>query len=258
MKKFTIPFLIIIITLLCNQCAKENKMTVTTNSETAKTLYDEATTAYGEVYLSQFRKLMLEALKEDPDFFMANYQLTTYYHYFKNEDKFKEYGEAAVNCKAKLSKGELLLKDVVSKLLEDSNADLTDIGKKLIKMYPNDVDAYSLLSWYQFMKEDDEGSLETLKSILEITDKPAPIYNFLGYVYMRLENNEEAEIAFDKYIELAPNISNPYDSKGDYFMEIEDYANAYDMYIKANEIDSLRSFKKAMKAKAIADSLENM
>lgn len=258
MKKFTIPFLIIIITLLCNQCAKENKMTVTTNSERAITLYDEATTAYGEVYLSQFRKLMLEALKEDPDFFMANYQLTTYYHYFKNEDKFKEYGEAAVNCKAKLSKGELLLKDVVSKLLEDSNADLTDIGKKLIKMYPNDVDAYSLLSWYQFMKEDDEGSLETLKSILEITDKPAPIYNFLGYVYMRLENNEEAEIAFDKYIELAPNIPNPYDSKGDYFMEIEDYANAYDMYIKANEIDSLWSFKKAMKAKAIADSLENM
>lgn len=258
MKKFTIPFLIIIIVLLCNQCAKENKMTVTTNSETAKTLYDEAMTAYEEVYLSQFRKLMLEALKEDSDFFMANYRLALRYLWLENEEKFKEYGEAAVNCKAKLSEGELLLKDVVSKLLEDSNADLTDVGKQLIKMYPNDADAYTVLSRYQFMKEDAEGSLETLKSILEITDKPAPIYNILGYVYMRLENNEEAEIAFDKYIELAPNIPNPYDSKGDYFMEIEDYANAYDMYIKANEIDSLWSFKKAMKAKAIADSLENM
>lgn len=258
MKKFTIPFLIIIIVLLCNQCAKENKMTVTTNSETAKTLYDEALTAYEEVYLSQFRKLMLEALKEDSDFFMANYQLTQYYNFFKNEDKFKEYGEAAVNCKAKLSEGELLLKDAISKLLEDSNADLTDLGKQLIKMYPNDVDAYYLLSIYQYMKEDAEGQLRTLKSMLEITDKPAPVYNMLGYTYMILENNEEAEIAFNKYIELAPNLPNPYDSKGDYFMEIEDYANAYDMYIKANEIDSLWSFKKAMKAKTIADSLENM
>lgn len=258
MKKLTIPILIIIIGLLCNQCAKENKMTVTTNSESAKELYDEAGTAWEDYYFSQFEKLTLEALKEDPDFFMANYQLTWYYHYFKNEDKFKEYGEAAVNCKAKLSKGELLLKDAVSKLLEDSNADLTDTGKQLIKMYPNDVDAYSLLSWYQFMTEDVEGHLGTLKSMLEITDKPAPVYNLLGYTYMTLENNEEAQIAFDKYIELAPNLPNSYDSKGDYFMNIKDYTNAYEMFMKAHEIDSLWSFKKAMKAKAMADSLENM
>ena len=258
MKKFTIPFLIIAIILLCNQCAKENKMIVTTNSETALTLYDEAGTAWDDYNFSQFEKLALEALKEDSDFFMANYQLTMYYHYFKNEDKFKEYGEAAVNCKAKLSKGELLFKDVVSKLLEDSNADLTDIGKQLIKMYPNDAYAYELLSWYQYMNKDAEGSLGTLKSVLEITDKPAPVYNLLGYTYMSLENNEEAEIAFNKYIEFEPNHPNPYDSKGDYFMKIEDYPNAYEMYMKAHEIDSLWSFKKAMKAKAIADSLENM
>ncbi len=258
MKKLTIPFLIIIIVLLCNQCAKENKMIVTTNSETAITLYEEAMSAYGDYHLSKFRKLMLEALIEDSDFFMANYRLTMYYHFFKNEDKFKEYGEAAVNCKAKLSKGELLHKDAVSKLLMDNNADLTDLGKQLIKLYPNDVDAYDLLSHYQYRTRDDEGNLGTLKSMLEITDKPAPIYNILGYVYMRLENNEEAEIAFDKYIEFEPNLPNPYDSKGDFFMKIEDYTNAYDMYMKANEIDSLWSFKKAMKAKAIADSLENM
>jgi len=258
MKKLTILFLIIIIGLLSNQCAKENKMIVTTNSESAKTLYNEAMTAWEDVYFSQFQKLMLEAIKEDPDFFMANYALTMYYHYFKNEDKFKEYGEAAVNCKAKLSKGELLLKDVVLKLLEDSNADLTDIGNQLIKMYPNDVDAYSVLNWYQYMNDDAEGELGTLKSMLEITDKPAPVYNMLGYTYIRLENNEEAEIAFDKYIKLAPNHPNPYDSKGDYFMNIKDYANAYEMYMKAHEIDSLWSFKKAMNAKAMVDSLENM
>jgi len=258
MKKFAIPFLIIIIVLLCNQCAKENKMIVTTNSESAKELYDEAGTAWEDYNFSQFEKLALETLKEDSDFFMANYQLTMYYLYFKNEDKFKEYGEAAVNCKAKLSKGEVLLKDAVSKLLEDSNADLTDLGKQLIKMYPNDADAYTVLSWYQYMAEDAEGYLETLKSILEITDKPASVYNMLGYTYMRLENNEEAEIAFDKYIELAPNLPNPYDSKGDYFMNIKDYTNAYEMYMKAHEIDSLFSFKKAMNAKAMVDSLGNM
>ena len=74
---------------------------------------------------------------------------------------------------------------------------------------------------------------------------------------MNFEKYEEAANAFDKYIELSPNHPNPYDSKGDYFMKIKDYRNAYESFMKAHEIDSLWSFKKAMNAKAIADSLEN-
>ena len=39
-------------------------------------------------------------------------------------------------------------------------------------------------------------------------------------------------------------------------MNIEDYGNAYESYMKAHEIDTLWSYNKAMKAKALYDSLQ--
>ena len=68
MKNFTFSFLIIILgVLVCNQCAKEKKMPITTTSETAKTLYYEAMTAYEDGYFAKGQKLAIDALKEDPE-----------------------------------------------------------------------------------------------------------------------------------------------------------------------------------------------
>ncbi len=259
MKKLTFPFLIIILgVLVFSQCGtKEKKMPITTTSETARTLYNESWTATENFKRAEARKLLLDAIKEDLDFFMANYRLA-FIDRTNENNKFKEYGEIAISCKAKLSDGELLLKDAISKLLDNPNADVTDIGKKLIKMYPSDKIAYYQLYSFQGITKDLEGQITTLKSTLEITDNPAIIYNVLGYAYMGLEKYEEAAIAFDKYIELAPNHPNPYDSKGEYFMKIKDYKNAYESFMKAYEIDSLNNWRleRAMNAKAIADSLE--
>ena len=56
-----------------------------------------------------------------------------------NEEKFNQYGKAAVNCKAKLSKAEGLIKSTIEEFIEKKDADVTDIGKKLVEMYPKDV-----------------------------------------------------------------------------------------------------------------------
>jgi len=60
----------------------------------------------------------------------------------------------------------------------------------------------------------------------------------------------DAEKSFDTYIEKAPALANPYDSKGDYFMATKQYQEAYDSYMKAYQIDSgfEISKKKAEKA----------
>jgi len=258
MKNLTICILICALTVMaCNQSTEKKSMGITTNSETSKSLYDDALLAYEDVYLNKYVDLMNKSLAEDPDFFMANFQLAMYYLYFGNENEFTEYANKAINCKAKLSKGELLLKDALSKLLENKTADVTDIGKKLIEEFPNDVYAYYPLITFQGLIQDYEGEINTLKSALEIAERPAPIYNTLGYTYMVLKQFDQAEIAFNKYIELAPNIPNPYDSKGDYYMQIKDYNKAYENYMKAYEIDTTWSYNKAMNAKEIADSLAN-
>ena len=259
MKNFTIYFLIIILGgLEYSFSPKDKKIPITTSSETARTLYNEAWDAFDNFRINQVKEKMLEAVKKDSDFFMANYTLALF-SFTTDNNKFKQFGERATNCNAKLSKGELHLKDAMSKLLVNPNSDLTDIGRELVKIYPKDVFAYYQLSFFQGIIKNVDGQIATIKSAIENVDNSAPLYNQLGYIYMRNERYEEAAIAFDKYIELEPNHPNPYDSKGEYFTNVKDYRSAYENYMKAYKLDSASKWrlKRAMDAKAIADSLDN-
>jgi len=256
MKKL-IVFLLLFIPgwMVIAQATEEGRIPITTASEKAKSLYLQSLAAFKDVFFKKYGDLTSQALKEDPDFFMANFHSALFYHYLNNDIKFKENATKAINCKAKLSKGELLLKDAAKKLVEDKNADVTEFGKKLIDAYPKDENSYYYQIFFQGIINDYKGCVPNLKKAIEIAEKPAPYYNYLGYTYMNLEQFSDAEIAFDKYIELAPEIPNPYDSKGDYYMKVKDYNKAYDNYMKAYKIDTTWSYKKAINAKAIADSL---
>lgn len=239
-----------------SQTAKKDKMPVTTASKSALAYYTEAMKCFDDVALPKALNLLTKSLKEDPDFFMANYQTAMYYSWVANAEKFKEYSGAAINCKAKLSPGEELMKSAIIKLRGNPTADVTDIGKKLIEMYPRDVNSYGQLLYYQTFIRDSTGALETLKKMLKITDNPAPVYNQLGYAYMALNQYDEAENAFNRYIELAPKNPNVYDSKGDYYMNMKEYNKAYDSYMKANSMDSTWSYDKAQKAKQLSKEMK--
>jgi tetratricopeptide (TPR) repeat protein len=252
-KLSTFLLLVAFIAVSCSQNAKDGRMPITTKSESALTQYKEARIAFEDVKISAGLDRLTGALKDDPDFFMANFYLSLYY--LGNKEKLNEYATAAINCKAKLSKAEELLKTSLSKLIENPKADVTEIGKKIVKMYPNDVWAYWFLYTFQNIIQDFKGCAETLKKAIEITDNPAPVYNILGYTYIQLGQQNEAAAAFDKYIELEPNNPNVYDSKGDYFMNIKEYRKAYDSYMKAHSVDSLWSYEKALQAKHLSDSL---
>jgi tetratricopeptide (TPR) repeat protein len=86
-----------------------------------------------------------------------------------------------------------------------------------------------------------------------LAEDPVNILNTLGYTYMAMEQFEEAAKALDKYIELKPDDPNPYDSKGDYYMTVEEYGKAYESFMKAVKIDSTwtGSLQKANRARAM-------
>ncbi|MCK4345121.1 MAG: tetratricopeptide repeat protein [Bacteroidales bacterium] len=253
-----VVFLLLLFLSFCKTEVKEEKIPVTTKSETAKELYMKAYKAGEQVELAKARNLYEKALIEDPDFFMAYYQMATYDLYFGNEESFKEYAGKAVECEYDLSKGEELLKNALEKFLEDTKADATEIGEELVSIYPKDKDAYFYLYFFQYIIGNYEGGVLTLKKVIEIAENQAPIYNTLGYAYIQLEQFEDAKSAFDKYIELEPNLPNPYDSKGDYFMKVEEYGKAYESFMKAYDLDTtwMASYNKAMKAKEMLDSLQ--
>lgn len=259
-KRFTPGMIILILSLIvfsCSQKADQDKIPVTTSSEVALNLYNDAMGFMEDVYIDKANDALDQALKEDPGFFMVNYAKATNSLYFNDMKAFKTYSDKAINTEGKLSKGELLLKDALVELNEDLDADVTPILTELVELYPKDKVGYYQLAMFQGLAGKYEAAEETYQKLLEVTDKPAPVYNMMGYNYMALDEMKKAREAFDKYIELAPDLPNPYDSKGDYFMAIKDYKNAYESYMKAMEINSTFTISrdKALKAKQMNDSL---
>jgi Tfp pilus assembly protein PilF len=239
-----------------SQPVKDGKMPVTTGSAEALSYYNKGMKSFDDVALNKASDLFMKSLKADPDFFMANFQMAIYYGGQGDPDSFLEYIDNAIRCKAQLSQAEELLRGALRKLKDDINADVTETGKKLVEMYPNDINAYNILFYFQTFVNDLEGELETMKQALKIAERRAPVYNQLGYVYLGLKQNDKAGECFDKYIELDPENPNVYDSKGDFFMVVKEYRNAYESYMKAYMMDTTFSIEKARRAKQIYEMTE--
>lgn len=254
MKKYMIILFVFMFAGVALSLAQDAKMPISTSSEKALELYTQAMDALGNAEIDTAKQLLNDALKEDPDFFRANLTLAFVSLNPDNQAEFKKYAEKTINTKSDLSDGEMLIKKAVSRLYENPQADVTDVGKEVIELYPKDEAAYNLQAMFQNLIKDYKGSEKTYSDLLKITDEPGPVYNQLGYAYMNMGDFEASKKAFDKYIELVPNHPNPYDSKGDYFMAVKDYKNAYESYIKAHEINQAWSYDKALKAKELMDN----
>jgi Tfp pilus assembly protein PilF len=256
MKKLYVLILLLSTAMIASsQTVKENQIPVTTNSKSALSFYNEAKKYFDDVNVEKGLEAFKKALDKDPDFFMVNYQLAFFYLLNRSSDEFMKYSEAALDCKAELSDAEKLLKDALTRLKE-GQMNVTDVGKKLVNMYPEDPDSYNNLVSFQSLAGDSVGIVETLKKAITIARNPAPFYNQIGYAYLTLKQTDKAKEAFDKYIELDPGNPNVYDSKGDYFMYIKSYDQAYESYMKAYSIDSAFSKDKANAAKQLYEEKE--
>jgi Tfp pilus assembly protein PilF len=256
MKKLFILILLLSTGTLVSFLPDNDKlMPVTTNSKSALSLYKTAMKYFNDVNLDKALETFKKALDQDPDFFMANYQLAFFYFLNKSADNFEEYADAAINCKAKLTDAEELLKNVLVSFKE-GKTNVIEVGKKLVKMFPDDPDSYNNLVSFQSLAGDTVAMVETLKKAITIASNAAPFYNQLGYAYLTLKQNDKAEEAFDKYIELDPGNPNVYDSKGDYYMYVKKYDKAYESYMRANSMDPSFSRDKAEAAEHLYEQTE--
>jgi Flp pilus assembly protein TadD len=179
---------------------------------------------------------------------MPNYMLAVRYLYFNDLNKFKAYAKKALAAN-KLPQEEKIMQEALQKLTENPKTDATEYGKQLVQLHPESVSAHQMLATYQQIAGKNEDAIQTYLSLINLTENDAPIYNMLGYTYMRLDHMDKAKEAFDNYIKLEPKNPNVYDSMGDYYMAVKDYKNAYTHFMKAHQINEAWSYEKAMKAK---------
>ncbi|PTN09005.1 lipopolysaccharide assembly protein LapB [Mangrovibacterium marinum] len=255
MKKYykSLPILLTFVSLCLLGFAQLQPMPMSGKSPQALEMWQQASASLDNADIARATELMKKAIATDPDFFMPNYQLAMIYKYTNQPDEFATYLKKAIDSKAELTEGEQLLKDALLRMQENPEAPVYDIADQLIARFPKAKIPYYFKLIHCMMDDKYEEAASLCDQILTFTDTPGSAWNMKGYACLGLNDYDAARDAFDKYIELVPDHPNPYDSKGDYYMHRNQYANAYHSYMKAYQMDNNWSYKKAMKAQKRAD-----
>ncbi len=250
---FFTPVLVFSI-LLFSGCTEEKPasvMPVTTDSELALELYETGMVAFDQIKLSLAWHNWQGAIEQDPDFFMANFWM-----YFISSKESKKIVDKALKSDIQLNPGEEQIRLALKYLVDGQDEKAVEHLQNLVNLYPDDPGTHKILYiiQFQFLKDPESAIVSIKHAIRQCPDYPLA-YNQLGYAYMDLGQYEDAEKAFDTYIELAPTLANPFDSKGDYFMATKQFEKAFDSYMKAFRIDSSFeiSKKKAKKARVMQE-----
>jgi len=172
-----------------------------------------------------------QALEKDPNFAVA------YLFAGRSNLEFRKNVEKAVALADKVSPGEkewiLAVKDQTDGNLAGRKAHL----EQLVKLYPGDQRAHSLLAAYYRSIGDDASALQHFQDAVKIDKNFAPAYNDIGYSYINMGKFPEAEAAFKTYITLIPKNPNPYDSYAELLMRMGKYDDSIVQYNKALTTD---------------------
>lgn len=192
------------------------------------------------------------ALELDPDFTNV---LTMMAFLSKGEEK-KKFAERAMASTKNKTAGEQLFVKLVNP--ENKQADNQKIWADLHEMFP---DGGFIGFYYAISRPTRAEQFVAAKAYEKQFPESAPIHNILGYMYMQeKKDTATAKKYFEKYIQLYPEGSNPYDSYAEYFFVTGDMDNAEKYYALALEkypfnSSSLEKMKEinTVKAKAKKD-----
>lgn len=216
----------------------KREMPFTSSSPNANKLLRNAWVALGDFRIEDANRYAHEVLEQDPDCAMAYASL-----FSQNKDEVDENMKQA--GMKKLSTDERLFLEAVKARRE--NRPNQEYFEPLIRKYPSDN---YLHLWAMYNSSDPEKAIEIGETIIRKNPKFAPAYNMLGYLYMNKDEMAVADNYFTKYISLRPDLANPYDSKGDYFMRAGRVEEAIPLYEKAAALGMTASKTKADRARA--------
>ena len=206
---------------------------VTTHSPDAYRLYLEGVDAGFKHYYSEAVRALEKAIELDSTFAMAYYRLSG----LSGGAKRQEYAATALRYSDDVSHRERLTIEAYHSFANGDVETATAKGKEIVRRYPDDKEAYHNLAYlYQYGLDDVHKAIEYYRKAVEIDSLYVIVYNQLAYAYHRIGDFENSLWAINKYIELAPNDANPYDTRGDLYALDGKLDRAIESFEKALEI----------------------
>lgn len=81
---------------------------------------------------------------------------------------------------------------------------MTRLAKRILKINPNDPDALSILSYYQYLSEDYDDAIETYDKFISVLPEDPAGYNNKALIYKRQKKYDEEERLYRVALDLQP------------------------------------------------------
>ncbi len=211
---------------------------VTTNSPEAMRHYLEALDYSKKLYYVEAMESYTKALYYDSTFAEAHYRLGINEYYTGRGRLLPASIAQAVKYIDNAPRVVRTFIRSMDNLIKGDYSAAGDILQKECEQSPQEKEAFMLLSGLKyFLQFDAAGAIPLLKKVTEIDPLDKLAYNYLAYAYNEIDDIEKSTWAINKYISLAPNEANPYDTRGD-------------LYAIQGQLDkAIASYKKALSIK---------
>jgi tetratricopeptide (TPR) repeat protein len=222
------------VTALAQSKPAADKIPITTSSEEARSLYLQARDLAEKLRATDARAFYERAVAKDNTFALAHLGLAN------TSGTTKEFVDSVTRAAAladKVSEGERHMILAVEANLKSNPGAALSHYTDLVKLYPKDERAHTLLANLYFGRQDYDSAVKHFVVATTINPNFSQPYNQLGYAYRFLEKFNDAETAFKKYTELIPNDPNPYDSYAELLMKTGRFQESIAKYEKALSID---------------------
>jgi len=224
----------ILLLILVGCSGGQDKIPTTTLSSKALELFEEGQDLAERLRNADAHERFTDAVTEDPDLAIAYlYMALT----APSPKLYFEYLDRARLLVENISEAERLIILSVEAGSHANPMQQREYLKSLVELYPDDERAHFWLASHYFGQQDYTMVIEEAGAAKDINKRYSPPYNLLGYAYRYLGDYENAEKAFQKYIELIPDDPNPYDSYADLLMKMGKYGESIESYYKALQLD---------------------
>jgi tetratricopeptide (TPR) repeat protein/TolB-like protein len=210
---------------------------VTTPSLEAYRLYSDGIEARRNSRWGEARELFEEAVKADPSFAMAYFELSYVYQRLGDIRRAEELYRTVLQHLDRLPERQKLLVEARYSRLEGKLEQSVELFEAVAARYPDEEDAYrGLAEGYEQLKQQDK-IVASYERAIQALPHAGHVHNRYGYTLMLAERYPEAFREFETYVLLNPEEPNPYDSLGEAYLVTGQPEKAIEEYTHALEID---------------------
>lgn len=200
---------------------------VTTSSTEAYRYYLEGLEAYSKYFTTEAVASFRRAVEIDSTFAMAYYHLARLYD--------REYALSAIRFATRATpKEQLYIRSLEAAYNRDIQGTIA-VLETIVERYPDEKEAWYQLGRYALGQSRYEDAVRYCRQAIVLDPFYKMAYNNLAYLYPLLGIPDSAIWAINRYINLAPDEPNPYDSRGDIYADmgrLDDAIESYQMAVR--------------------------